>query len=91
MGLKQWLFGDPEFHETTAAALRFFRQADDPEAFREALAEGDYERAAELADTDVATLDEQGEELRMQAAEVARRHDIDEKEAAEIRDDLTNS
>lgn len=88
MGLKERLFGDPGFHETIAAALRFFRQADDPEAFREALAEGDYERAADLADTDVETLDKQGSELRMGAEEVARRHDIDDEDAAKIREDL---
>lgn len=88
MGLKERLFGDPGFHETIAAALRFFRQADDPEAFREALAEEDYERAADLADTDVETLAEQGGELRTEAGEVARRHEIDDKDAAQIREEL---
>lgn len=73
-GLRKLLW-DPGALELAANTIRFFQQADDPEAFRAALADGDFERAFAMLDKSDEEIHEQVTELREQGYEVADRHD----------------
>lgn len=72
-GLRKLLW-DPGALELAADLIRFFQQADDPEAFRAALASGDFERAFAMLDKSDEEIHEQVGELREQGYEVAERH-----------------
>jgi hypothetical protein len=68
------LLWDPGALELAANAIRFFQQADDPEAFRDALAAGDFDRAFAMLDQSDEEIHEQLTGLREQGYEVAERH-----------------
>ena len=68
------LLWDPGALEIAADLIRFFQQADDPEAFRDALAAGDFDRAFAMLDKSDEEIHEQVGELRKEGYEVAERH-----------------
>jgi len=81
------LLWDPGALELAADAIRFFQQADDPEAFRKALAAGDFERAFAMLDESDEEIHEQVSALREQSEDVAERHaDVFESDRAPFED-----
>lgn len=50
MSLTTGLFDDPDLFQLAADIWRLFRRTDDPQAFQEALAAGDHERAYAMLD-----------------------------------------
>ena len=72
-GLRKLLW-DPGALELAADLIRFFQQADDAEAFRAALAAGEFDRAFAMLDESDEEIHERITELREQGYEVAERH-----------------
>jgi hypothetical protein len=68
------LLWDPGLLELAANAIRFFQQADDPEAFRAALAAGEFDRAFAMLDQSNEEIHGQLTELREQSYDVAESH-----------------
>lgn len=68
------LLWDPGALELAADAIRFFQQADDPQAFREALAAGEFDRAFAMLDASDEEINDQVDDLIEQGNEVAESH-----------------
>ena len=81
------LLWDPGALELAADAIRFFQQADNPEAFRAALADGDFERAFAMLDESDEEIHDQVSALREQSEDIAERHgDVFESDRAPFED-----
>lgn len=74
MSVQRRLLGDPNVFELAAKTYRFFRQAENPEAFRRELARGNFEKAFEMVDKPEEELQAEISDIRSDAETIAEEH-----------------